>query len=593
MQFPRLVLWLAGGALVAGALGQPAPKLNSLSPDWIQRGTTIEVVFTGDNLGEVTGFLFDGDAGLSATNVPPPAPPRPTITVESTGGGISRAEPAPTRDSRRLVAKVTATADASLAPREVRVVSAGGVSNPLLLHVGQWPEVPKRDPNGTLADAQPVTLPAVISGLLNTVAQTNHFRFKAARGEELVFEIDAARRGSPLDSSLAVLDASGKELARNEDALGLDSLLFFTAPADGEYILQLRDYRFRGGNDYRYRLTAGPVPYVEAIFPFGGQRGKSVEVALTGRNLEGATKMTLNIDAKAPRGRQEIRLSTPRGHSNLVPFDVQDFPDLAEAEPNDIPDKANSVTAPVVINGRIGQAGDVDYFKFKPDKDQKIVCSVAASQFGSALDALLTLSDASGKLIQQNDDSAGADARLEFDARKDAEYVLALRDLTERGGGNFAYRLAIRPPSAAAESGFSVSFLPDAVRVHRGGRTKVRCEVTRQAGFDRPVCCEFEGLPPGVYAEPLLLPAGQPGGLMTLAAVEDCALGTHPLQLRASGVAGGKAIVRVAQPLNGEAPVRRGYVTVLEAAPYTLELASLSAAAEQGQPIQIEVLARR
>src|SRR5262249_59314706 len=102
---------------------------------------------------------------------------------------------------------------------------------------------------------------------------------------------------------------------------------------------------------YTYRLTAGPVPYVESIFPFGGQRGKAVEVALEGHNLDGTTKMALDIDAKARRA-QEIRVKTPRGYSNLVPFDVSDLPETAEVEPNNAFTNAQAINLPGVPNGR-------------------------------------------------------------------------------------------------------------------------------------------------------------------------------------------------------------------------------------------------
>src|SRR5688572_2221767 len=377
----RGFLFLLATALTAVA--QPAPKLTAISPEWIQRGTTIDVTLTGENLGGVTQIIFNGDAGLTASNPPPsvPAAPKPSVVIESTGGGISLAEPAaPKRDEKKLVLKVTAPADASLSPRELRVIAPGGVSNPLNLNVGQWPEVAKRDPNTSLAEAQSVELPAVISGGLNTGAQTNHYKFKAKKGEEFVFEVDAARRGLALDSSLMVLDTNGKELARNEDAIGLDSLLFFTAPADGEFIVALRDFRYRGGGEYSYRLTAGPIPYVESLFPFGGARGKAVEVAINGRNLDGTTKMTLDIAAKAPRS-QEIRVKTPRGYSNLVPFNVSDLNEIMEAEPNNALTNAQAVTAPLVINGRIGGPKDIDRFKFKSASDQKLVCDVAANRF--------------------------------------------------------------------------------------------------------------------------------------------------------------------------------------------------------------------
>ena len=40
------------------------------------------------------------------------------------------------------------------------------------------------------------------------------FRFKARKGQKLVFEVQANRFGSPLDSLLEVLDANGKPVER-------------------------------------------------------------------------------------------------------------------------------------------------------------------------------------------------------------------------------------------------------------------------------------------------------------------------------------------------------------------------------------------
>jgi hypothetical protein len=581
-------------ATALGVVAQPAPKLTSVSPEWIQRGTTVEVVLAGENLGGVTQILFNGDPGLNATNVPAaPPPPKPTVTVESTGGGITRAEPAaPPREEKRLVIKVTATADAALAARELRVVAPGGVSNPLNFNTGQWPEIGEKENNTSKPEGQLVELPASISGVISAAAQSDAYRFKATKGQELVLEVDASRRGSPLDSSLTVLDAKGKELARNEDALGLDSLLVFTAPEDGEFVVTLRDFRYQGGGNYAYRLHAGPLPYVESVFPFGGQRGKSVEVAVAGRNLEGTSKLTLAIDANAPRT-QEIRVKTPRGYSNLIPFNVSDLPDIAEAEPNDAVTNAQSVTLPLVINGRVGAAKDMDHFRFKSDKDQKLACDVAASRFGSKLDALLVLTDTNGTVIARNDDTTGTDARLEFDAKKDTEYVIGLRDLTERGGDRFSYRLTVRPPAGAGGPSFSALFMPDTLRVHRAGLMKVRCEVTRAGGFDAPVHFDLEELPSGVTAEPLLIPGNATSGNLVLAAAKDAPLGSTPIRVTATAMIGGKPVTVGAAPLSGDKAVRQGFLTVLEAVPFDLELLTLSLNLEQNQSGTVEVFAQR
>jgi hypothetical protein len=594
---PCLACLCGGLLLMAGlrpALAQPAPRLTSLAPEWIQRGTTGEVVLRGENLGGITRVIFDGDPGLAAVLVPSvPAAAPAAVTVESAGGGIRRAEPAPVRDDKRLTLRVVAAADASLAARELRVVGPGGISNPLLLNVGQWPEVAEREMHTASPTGQVVALPASISGVLSVAAQADTYRFRLAQGSELVLEVEASRRGSPLDASLAVLDAQGRELARSEDVLGLDSLLFFTAPQDGEYVAVLRDFRYQGGGNYTYRLQAGLVPHVESIFPFGGRRGQPVEVTVAGHNLEGMTRLTLQVEPEAPRGRQEIRLRAPGGLSNLVPFEVSELPELAEVEPNEDPAKAPVVTWPVVINGRVGAERDVDRFRFKADKDQRIVCEVAASRYGSRLDAHLTLTDGQGAVLARNDDAAGADARIEFDLKKGGEYVLAVRDLTGRGGDRFGYRLSVAPPAPGAGAGFTVRFAPDTVRVHRGGLARVRCEVVRTGGFAEPVRLEMEGLPSGVFAEPLLVPNGPGSGLLMVTATREAAAGTVAVRLVGTAVVNGERMVVPATPLAGDRPVRQAYLTVLEAAPFLLELATLSAAAEQGQSAVVEVVAWR
>jgi len=568
-------------ALTAAA--QPVPKLNSLSREWIQRGSTVEVVLTGENLGNVTGFVFSGDPGLSATNVPPASAAPPSVTIESASGSITRAETPRVADQKRVVARVSASADAALNVREIRAVTSTGVSNPLLINVGHLPEI---------GESETISLPASISGVISAAAQVDQFKFKATKGHELIFEVDAARRGSALDASLAITDAKGKELARNEDYNGLDSLLSFTVPEDGEYVLQIRDFRYMGGNNFNYRLHAGPIPYVESIFPFGGQRGKQTEIALDGKNLEGTSKISLNIAANAPLGRQEIRANTPKGLSNLLPFDVSDYPDFAETEPNNAIKEANAITAPVAINGKIGSAKDMDRYRFKSDKDQKLVCEVIAHRFGSLLDTLLILTDTNGGVLQQNDDTTAADARIEFDAKKDTEYVLALRDLTHRGGEKFGYRLSIRPPSAG-ESGFTARFLPDTPRVNRGSHTRVRCEITRLGGFDGPVRFTLEDLPSGITAEPVVMTGAAPSGLMAISALKDAPIGTFPVKLVASGTVGGKTVRRTAEALSGDKPARQSFLTILDAAPFTIEPITLSADIEQNGTTRIEVMAQR
>src|SRR5436190_8610241 len=585
------VIALGCGLLAGNAVAQP--KLTSISPSWVQRGVTLAVTVNGDSLGSVTGLVFNGEAGRSASIVVETSPP-PAITVESASKGIAVAG-APARDKNKSFrVNITAAADASLGDREVRVVGPTGISEPLVITVGAVPEVTEVEPNNTAEQAKRVSIPAAIAGVIKGATEVDSYRFAAKKGDQLVLDVMAQRIGSPLDSSLVLFDGNGKEIARSEDARGFDSLIEFTAPEDGEYVAQLRDFQYRGANDYRYRLFIGAVPYVDYVFPFGGQRGKPAEISIKGRNLQGSEKMTLAIDAGAPIGQQEIRLNTPRGLSNPIQFDVQDFPDAFEVEPNDGGTNFNLVTVPTVINGRIGTAKDMDRFRFKAPADGKLVADIEARRYGSPLDSMIAVY-AGESLVAQNDDADGTDARIEFDAKKDTEYTVSVRDLTGRGGENFGYRLAIRPPTAAAPT-FVAKHFPDAVRLHRGARTRIRCEVVR-TGFDAPIRLSAVGLPAGVSAEPLVIPAGRTDGDLFVFAADDAVMGTMPLKISAAAMIGGKQVTRVASAIApqeaAEKTFKQGFLSVFDTAPFTIESVSVAASMDQLRSANIDVTINR
>jgi len=198
------------------------------------------------------------------------------------------------------------------------------------------------------------------------------------------------------------------------------------------------------------------------------------------------------------------------------------------------------------------------------------------------------------------------DARIDFDKfAKDQEYRLSIRDLNDRGGNNFAYRLTIR----TVEPDFQAKFFPDIPRLTRAGHATVRCEVTRTGGFPGAVRVSLEGLPPGVYSEPLLLTAETPStGLLVISAASDASMGSFPVRLNASSIINGKAITHLAEPvIPGQKPrkLRRGsrstedravndaFLTVLDTPAFVLDLLSLSAEADQNQSATIQVRAQR
>lgn len=153
---------------------------------------------------------------------------------------------------------------------------------PLWVPVGEGPERMELEPNGTVADAMAVEVPSAVSGDLDRAGDVDRFRITVAKGDVVVFDVRAIRLGFPLDAWLAVEDASGKELARVDDASAADPRLEWTAPADGVHVVAVGNLLQRGGRDQRYRLgLERPRPSIHATVAGGEwvlERGRTNEI---------------------------------------------------------------------------------------------------------------------------------------------------------------------------------------------------------------------------------------------------------------------------------------------------------------------------
>lgn len=576
-----LVAAVTFGLAPTVAFAQPAPKVSSLSETWLTRGTTNRLTISGEALADVAQVIVSG-SGITASLAPVALP---SVSLAGAHDGV-QATPVPTVNAREL----TLVLDPGLepGPRALRLAGPSGVSNPLSFEVSEWTELREAAlVQSTPAPGIPVLpVPAAVSGVIGQAAEADWYEFPARRGERLIVDVQANRVGSPLDATLVLFDRAGNELARSEDAHGLDPFLEFTAPEDGDYTVKLFDLRFQGGADYRYRLVLGPLPYLDFLFPFGGRRGETVPVRMEGRNLGGAETMNFEIRPDAPLGRRELRAKTALGSSNPLPFDIGTWPEIADREPNDTLATAQAITAPVSLNGRLGRTNDVDYYRWRARADEKTVVEVLARPFGSALDALLTVSDAQGAVVGQNDDANGPDARVVFDAKANTDYVVALRDLTDRGGSRFGYRLVIQPEDTTPN--FVVRVAEPRVRVPRGGSTAVRCEIERRQGYDGVVRVSAEDLPAGVTASPVILStAGAKFGWLILTAQTNAALGFQRWRLTAAAEMGGRATQRAVETADDV------YLAVLPEVPFRLDVSQALASVDQAGTFSLDVTVSR
>jgi len=462
--------------------------------------------------------------------------------------------------------------------RQLRVNTPTGLSNPILFAVGQLPEVMEKDLKSGPADAeQPITIPAVVNGRIipgdgdrvrTPVRQgqqyapgdVDRYRFRANQGQDLVLAV-SARELMPyladavpgwFQATLTLFDAEGHELAYDDDyRFQPDPVLRYTIPRDGEYVAEIKDALFRGREDFVYRLTIGAVPFITSVFPLGGTAGTRTNTELTGWNLP-TTRLTVDAKGNQP-GLFPISLRTGTINSNRVPFALDALPEVMEREPNNSVKEAQTLALPVIVNGRIQQAGDEDVFRLDGKAGMQVAIEVAARRLGSPLDSRIELTDATGKRIAFNDDSedksAGllthqADSYVLATLPAAGTYYVRLGDTQRQGGAEFSYRLRVSP----ARQDFTLLVSPSTIIVPGGGNAVVTATIVRHDGFAGDVVLGLKDAPGGFIVNGGVVPAGQDKVRLTVTAPPGAARGPVDYELEGRATIGGKPVTHRAVP---------------------------------------------
>ncbi len=167
--------------------------------------------------------------------------------------------------------------------------------SPNYFRVSPFPNVMEVEPNNDLktATATDLSPPFAFNGIIAEKGDTDFFRFKGKKGESLEVNVYARRVHSPLDSVLTIYGADGAQIASNDDSGGPDSYLRFSPPADGEYVLRIRDHLKGGGPDYVYRieLTKTKPGLTVSIPNNGGQPSQERQTIAVPRGNRYATLM--------------------------------------------------------------------------------------------------------------------------------------------------------------------------------------------------------------------------------------------------------------------------------------------------------------
>ncbi len=216
-------------------------------------------------------------------------------------------------------------------------------------------------------------------------------------------------------------------------------------------------------------MTHAQTPAISAISPLSLGPGQTQEITLGGGGLAGATHLWTSFHGKAvltpkpnngknagevsfrvtlpadtPPGIYGLRVATNQGISPLRLMLVDDLSVISQHAGNTTPSTAQHVSVPAAIDGTLDPLTN-HFYKFHVEAGQRLSMEILARRIGSALDPTVRLFDAKGREIAYCDDLPGLseDAAIDHTFAKAGDYILAVEDNLNQGGGNYYYHLRI------------------------------------------------------------------------------------------------------------------------------------------------------
>ena len=473
------------------------PEIDQFSPRGGRRGSEVEIIFSGQRLGDARGLLFY----------------EPGIAVKTL-------EALP---DKRVKARLLLAGDCPLGPHALRLQSATGISNLVTFSVGRLPEVNEIEPNDDFAKPQKIDLNTTVNGVVRN-EDVDYYGVQAKKGQRLSVEVEGLRLGeSFFDPSVAILDANRFVLAAADDTplLRQDCACAVIIPHDGAYVIQVRESAFGGSDRCHYRLHVGTFPRPLAVYPAGGKFGQTLDVTYIGAAGSPITqKLTL------PREPQPEFAAWARDDQGMAPspnpFRLSPLENVPEKEPNDDAPHATPFTAPAALNGVIDRPGDVDCWVFSAKKGQTFDVRVFARQLRTPLDSTLKISRIKGQFIAANDDSNGPDSYVRFTAPEDDQYIVSITDQMGRGGPDFVYRVEVTPVEPRLTLGLPErsTYVDIVAPVPRGNRMALMVSSQRE-DFGGDINLEMQSLPEKVGTQVMPIAGDQNAAPVLFSALAD------------------------------------------------------------------------
>jgi hypothetical protein len=514
-----MAMMLGFFAVVMSGIGQaqsvclPLPRLLSISPMGGQVGTSFDATIAAEHM-EDPGPLIFQHPGIQAT-----------AKVDAQG------KPIPNQYS------IAIAPDVPQGLYEARLLGRLGISSARIFSVGKLTELNQKPGNTNLVNAMPLSVPSVCNAVVSSRA-VDFYSFEAAQGKRYIIQCSARGIDSKLDPVVIVGDANGTDLVAQRTGDTLD----FVAKASGKHTIKIHELTFKGGPGYFYRLSIEELP-IDAPMP----------VYPSTRSVSAFSWPPNGLSPQSPTTEQEDATF-------------------------------QAITLPADITGRFYPAADVDTYVFDAKQGETWWIEVASERLGRPTDPSLVIQmekpDKSGwsDVAELNDiaspmkpssngyaydgppfDGGSTDILGKLEIKEAGRYRLLLSDLfggTRKDPRNI-YRLIVRPaqPDFAVVSwGLHMELrngdrnaLSKPLALRAGNTVALEVVTVRRDGFDGEIALNVEGLPQGVTAQGLKIPAGKMRGVLLLSATQDAPQGLANATITASAKIGEQTVTHPMQ----------------------------------------------
>ena len=355
------------------------------------------------------------------------------------------------------------------------------------LRVSPFDNALEAEPNDELAKATaiPQDLPVAFNGIVQTMGDVDWWKFTAKKDQKFTFIAHAKSIRSRLDPVIHIHNKDGGEIAGNDDAIGPDSKIDFTAPYEGVFYLRVHDHLNKGGEDYVYRVEAS-----------AGEPGLTLFTAQFQRNDYQSRQM-----APVPKGNRVAMLinASRVGFGGDLAFECPDLPAGVKLNSQPMPQSSGGAY-PVV-------------FEAAPDAAVGgKLCDLAARPTDEKLKGIR------GSWEQKLDLMMGEPNNTAYYSSTVQKMAVAVVD-------EIPYKIDVEQPK---------------VPLVHNGNLNLRVVATRKEGFKAPITVRMMWFPPNVGGQPTVqIPEGQTEVLYPLNANGNAETRTWKIAVMGESDAGG------------------------------------------------------